>query len=87
MVKRVMVAKTSRAKEARKIHQLKSTLSDAFETMSYITYMHSFLCWVGLFLQIYYIYYIYIYIYIYAYVLYIHVYVYRYIDIYTYIYR
>ena len=75
MVKGVMVAKTSRASEARKIHQLKSTLSDAFETMSYITYMHSFFCWVGhFFANILYI----LYIYIYVYILYIHVYVYIY---------
>ena len=79
MVKSVMVAKISRESKARKIHQLKSTLSDAFERMSYITYMHSFFCWVGLFFaNILYICYIYIYIYIY--VLYILVYVYRYID-------
>ena len=75
MVKSVMVAKISRESKARKIHQLKSTLSDAFERMSYITYMHSFFCWVGLFFaNILYICYIYIY------VLYILVYVYRYID-------
>ena len=78
MVKSVMVAKISRESKARKIHQLKSTLSDAFERMSYITYMHIVFCWVGLFFaNILYI----CYIYIYVYVLYILVYVYRYIYI------
>ena len=78
MVKSVMVAKISRESKARKIHQLKSTLSDAFERMSYITSMHSFFCWVGLFFaNILYICYIYIYIYIYMY----YIYLYMYIDI------
>ena len=77
MVKGVMVAKTSRASEARKIHQLKSTLSDAFETMSYITYMHSFFCWVGhFFANILYILYIYIYICIYTIYTCIRIYIY-----------
>ena len=77
MVKSVMVAKISRESKARKIHQLKSTLSDAFERMSYITYMHSFFCWVGLcFANILYICYIYIYMYMY------YIYLYMYIDIY-----